>query len=649
MLGLLEKRRKLKRRKFSFPSISFKGKNSKKILIGLGIFLLVSLVGGYFALYRPAMKVKAQGQVLMAAAQEAKTAFKENDIDLVEQKLAVVDSEYAKLSDEAEALYWSRYIPFFGLYTRDFKNGIEAGRHLLDAGMLTVTAIKPHADLIGFKKGDDTSFTEKPAEERLQTAVLTLDKIVSDVDTIAVEVDAAREKIATIDENRYPKSFRGREIRPLIHTYKAQFEGIASLFVDSKPFIKSLPEILGAEEPKTYLVLFNNDKELRATGGFLTAFSIFKVDKGKFTVELSEDIYSLDDSIPSHPKAPREIATYHKNVNQFYIRDSNLSPDFPTSMDLFNELYDKSSQRTDYDGIISVDTNVLVGALEILGATQVRGITFTADNDPRCDCPQVIYTLLDEIDRPVSYIKADRKGILGDLLLALMQKALGFSPSQYWGQLSQMMMEELQQKHILMYMTNKDVQDAVVAMNFGGTINEYDGDYLHISDVNFAGAKSNLYVQHEVTSDAEISKDGTVTRTLELVYENPQPHSNCDLEEGGALGEGGLCINATLRNWVRIYVPKGSKLVSFDGSEMDVQEYDELGKTVFEGFLTVPPEGFTSATVSYTLPFKVENPKEYKLLIQKQPGTVGHDYTVKVNGSTIEEFDLTTDHEVVIE
>ena len=647
MLGLLEKR-KLKRKRFSFPS--FKGKKAGPVIGTVAAVVVIIAVLGFFLAYLPYTRIKAKGTRVMAAGQEVKAAFKENDIELVDKKLKIVDAEFASFQKEASSVYWMRYIPFAGNYVKDFKNAVEAGGHLLIAADKTVAAIKPHADLIGFKKGEDTSFNEKPAEERLQTAVLTLDQILGDVDSIAVEVDQARNKIAEIDENRYPKSINGIELRSLIHNNKEQFSGIASLFVDAKPFIKSLPKILGSDKEKTYLILFQNDKELRATGGFLTAYAVFKVDKGKFSVALSDDIYTLDNSIKTHPKATREIATYHKDVAQLWIRDSNLSPDFPTSMKLFDDLYKNSSQRTEYDGIIAMDTHVLVGALEILGDTQARGINFSSRIDPRCDCPQVIYTLLDEIDRPVAYLKTDRKGILGDLLLVLMQKALGFSPSQYWGRLSQMLMKDLQEKHVLLYMTDPEIQKSLEAINYAGRIRETEGDYLSISDVNFAGAKSNLYVQHFVESETTVSDDGSIQRTVEVTYKNPQPHSNCNMEDGGGLGRGGLCINATLRNWVRVYVPEGSKLVSFKGSEKKVQTYDEFGKTVFEGFLGVKPEGQAKIIVTYTLPKNqnIESLEAYRLLIQKQPGTVGHEYTITVNGKTIQTFPLITDKEVAI-
>ena len=637
MLGLLKKKqhRRLRAKKLRLP-----GKKLGFIVIGILLFLALF---SYLVVYLPYTKIRAKGERVLVAGKEVKVAFAQNDIDLVDAKLKIVDSEFEGFKKEAGSVYWMRFIPFLGAYISDFKNSVEAGDHLIQAGEDIIVAIKPHADLIGFKKGEDASFSEKPAELRLQTAVLTLDQIVKDVDKIALDVDKARENIQKINPDRYPQSIGGKPLRATIRTYKDQFEGIATLFVDAKPFIKALPDMLGAKDEKTYLILFQNDKELRATGGFLTAYAVFNVNKGKFEVRRSDDIYTLDDSLKSHPKATREIATYHKGVSQLFIRDSNLSPDFIKSVQIFDSLYQTSSQRVDYDGIITVDTHVLVDALKVLGDTQVRGINFSAEIDKRCNCPQVIYKLLDEIDRPVGYIKEDRKGILGDMLFTLMQKALGFSPSKYWGKLSQDVIKNLDEKHILIYMKDPKTQKALEALNFAGRIKPYKGDYLHINDVNFAGAKSNLFVQQEVSSETTIKSDGTVERKIEITYKNPFKHSDCSLERGG------LCLNATLRNWFRMYVPEGSTLVEFKGSEKKVQTYDELGKTVFEGFFGVPPQGKTSAFITYTLPFKVQNEKDYRLLIQKQPGTDMPVYVVTVNGKKIGDEALVTDKEFKIQ
>lgn len=584
-----------------------------KIILGIVVFILLF---GYFFAYRPYKNIRAKGEVLAESARQLKEVVKKNDIDLVRTQLNDVATKYSDFEKASRSVYWASFVP----YVADFKNGVEAGTFVIKAGKETVDAIYPYADLIGFKKGQ-SSFVDKSSEDRLQTAVLTLDKVLVKLDVISADIDEADKLISKINPDRYPATIGKTEVRAKIANIKEQFQGMASLFVDAKPFVKNLPNILGKDKEKTYLILFQNDKERRATGGFLTAYAVFKIKDGKIKIEKSADIYSLDDSIANHPTAPPEILTYHKGVSKFFVRDSNLSPDFVKSIDYFNSLYKNSGDRVNYDGIISLDSKVLVDMLTIFGDTEAGGVVFSANQDKRCDCPQVIYTLFDMVDRPVGYIKTNRKGILGELMYALFYKAIGFSPSKYWGTLAQTMFKNMDEKHILLYFTDPQVQAAVEKLNYAGRIRDFDGDYLHVNNVNFAGAKSNLFVTEQI-----VSKTDNRNRQVAVTYRNPYPHSDCSLERGG------LCLNATLRNWVRVYVPKGSKLGEFKGSLKPVKTYDDLGKTVFEGFLEVVPLGKAEINLTYTLPDST-NPDS--LMVQKQGGVTGQKYTVTINGSKV--------------
>ncbi|HEX7542935.1 MAG TPA: DUF4012 domain-containing protein, partial [Patescibacteria group bacterium] len=578
---------------------------------------------------RPLVNIKAKANIVIASAKEMKSIFAKNDIELLKMRLDDFSNKYQNLEKASKSIYWASFIP----YVSDLKNGLVAGDYLIKAAKETIITIEPYADLIGFKKGEK-SFSEKSAEDRLQTAVLTLDKIVKKVDPIAADIDLAGQSIAKIDPNRYPEKIGKTVVRGTIVNLKNQFEGMTELFVNAKPLIKKLPEILGSKEEKTYLILYQNDKERRATGGFLTFYAIFKVRNGKMTIFRSDDIYSLDNTISDHPKAPPEILTYHKGVSQFYIRDSNLSPDFVQSIRLFESLYKRSGAKVQYDGIIALDSKILVDMLTIFGDVEVSGIRFSAKIDQRCDCPQVIYTLFDLVDRPVNYVKENRKGILGDLMYRLFYNAIGFSPSKYWGTLMQTMFKNLDEKHILVYFVDQETQKSLEQMNFAGRIKEYKGDYLHINNVNFAGAKSNMFINESIDS-----KTNGLNREVTINFRNPYPASDCNLERGG------LCLNATLRNWIRFYVPKGSKLISLQGSTMKVQTYDDLGKTVFEGFLTVPTQGQATVIVKYTLPSNIDL-NNYSLLIQKQPGVENQKWKVDFNNKSLFDGVLETDKEI---
>jgi hypothetical protein len=162
-------------------------------------------------------------------------------------------------------------------------------------------------------------------------------------------------------------------------------------------------------------------------------------------------------------------------------------------------------------------------------------------------------------------------------------------------------------------MKDSSIQEAAERINIAGRIREFNGDYLHINDANFGGAKSNIFVTQEVEHEIEIG-EGQTTKTVTMAYKNPFVASNCNLEAGQ------LCLNGVLRDFMRIYVPMGSELVESLGFEEDtVKTYDELGKTVIEGFFLLQPQSQTKLVLKYTVPYSPED--EYRLMIQKQPGT----------------------------
>jgi hypothetical protein len=80
-----------------------------------------------------------------------------------------------------------------------------------------------------------------------------------------------------------------------------------------------------------------------------------------------------------------------------------------------------------------------------------------------------------------------------------------------------------------------------------------------------------------------------------------------------------------------------------------MKTYDELGKTVFEGFLTVRPRGTAKFTIEYRLPFKLAAKSSLPLMIQKQPGTIPEPHKITLGGNPLSEFTFTTDRTLNLE
>lgn len=617
-------------------SRSFFVRSSKPLAIGITMLAAIAVLL-IFVLVLPAKALVASAKQTEAQLKVFETAVKHENIGQADTELQTTKTDLADTESKLHALSYLQFIPIASGYYNDANHVANAGNYGLDTAQIVIDSLKPYADVLGLE--GQGSFVGGTAQQRISTAVMTMGKIVPRINDIASNLDKVQTEVDAIDKNHYPSWLFGNKIQPEITQLQTFTDESVVAVSQARPLISALPALLGESDQKKYLVIFQNDKELRATGGFITAYAIFDINQGSISVERSDDIYPLDDSIVDKPPAPAPLVKYlHLTDPVFNLRDSNLSPDFMVSMQTFKQMYAKAAGAEPVDGIIAIDTNVLVTTIKILDNNVVAdGQTFTTNNDPRCDCANVIYELEDAISRPVNYIKTDRKGLLGDLLDAIMHKALSSSPKVYWGPLFQSILTNTNQKHILFDLYDQDAQSGIEALNAAGQIQPFNGDYLAINDVNFGGDKANLFTTEAVESDYSIANDGTVTKTITVSYDNNHAPSDCSLADGG------LCLNSDLRDWVRIYVPKGSTLVSNKGSEVKMTTYDDLGKTVFDGYIDIHPLSKATYSVTYTLPFKLQSGSSLPLLIQKQPGTYDNNYTIVYNNNTLPSLPLLTD------
>lgn len=628
-------------------SVDSKKPHNKKAFYKRAWFLILILILAIFAgifawLGMSAYQTTAKLKDVQTHAMAVSEAFTTRDLARAKSELAATKASLASAHSTYNQTAPLRIIWPIGAYLKDGERVFVSAEKGITVGDLIIAAIEPYADLMGFSGTEAGDLNLATAEDRIIFVAETVEKLAPEMDKINAILKEIDTEIQGINENRYPKSLAGHEVRAKITQAKSTVNALAGSLQNFQPIVKLLPDLLGNPDPRKYLILFQNDAELRPTGGFLTAYATLTITKGKIEPGISEDIYTLDNGFKRKVPAPDPIKKYLPLVYNWNLRDMNLSPDFKTSMDTFTSYMKESSVAPEYDAIIAIDTEVPVRILKVLGPIGVSGFggKFSAENDPRCDCPQVIYELENIITKPTYEIREGRKSILGPLMNSMLANMMG-SPKAKWAEFFNIFTESIEQKHLLMYFKDENKQHAAEVLGSAGRILSYDGDYLHINDANFAGAKSNLFVESEVTQDISINNDGSATKKLVITYKNPRKGDNCNLEAGL------LCLNGILRDWIRLYVPKGSILKAGRGFEADMITSEDLGYTVLEGFFTLSPQSVKKLEVEYTIPAGTVN-GDYKLLIQKQPGVDPVKHTITVTGAKPKVQVVDTDQEIVI-
>ncbi len=613
-------------------SINFWPKSkAKRVLI---IFLLaIALVLGMIGILvvhtlQVSREMVSTGNELKWVTQSAYDNFKAQNLPEAEINLAQAKEELTKLTNTYNKLGIYQKIPIINKYYQDGIHGLTAADHGLEAGIVAVKAITPYADILGFE-GEGT-FEGGTTEDRIGVMLQTLEKITPELDKVEEQLTLVNENLSKIDASRYPEKIKDYEIRSLLLIAQETVSQSMDIFSQFRPVIEQLPTIAGSQgEKRKYLVLFQNNNELRPTGGFLTAYSIVTIENGKINPEKSDDIYALDQRFNKRIEIPESLGRYLTSEKYWNLRDMNISPDFKESMDTFYEHYQTvSGEPDDIDGIITVDTQVLTRLLEILGPVEIPGYgTFSAQEDSRCDCPQVVYALSEIITRPTPYLREDRKGILGPMMKAILQKTYE-APKQHWPQLFGLIWETVQGRNLQMYFVDDQMQLAAENANAAGRLKPtQEGDFLAIVDANLGGAKSNLFTEYEVKQQIEGPENGYITNNLEITYKNTRKADNCNLEAGL------LCLNAPAPTWNRVYLPMGSEVLTSQGYNQEPNFYDELGFKVIDGFFRLDPLGVAKIRISYKVPYSADN---YQLKVWKQGGVKPFEMLIDVNGNQSE-------------
>ncbi|MEY4744229.1 MAG: hypothetical protein RL272_174 [Candidatus Parcubacteria bacterium] len=450
---------------------------------------------------------------------------------------------------------------------------------------------------------------------------------VPDVRDALMKTDSA---IAAFDE--IPQQDIARRFVEPLKPFREKLVAMREWLAATLPLAETLPQVLGYPEAKHYLFFFQNNTELRPTGGFLGVYGLATVKDADLASLVTDDVYALDgpaEAVP-RPKPPEPIRKY-VGIDKWYLRDANWSPDFVVSSALMARLFAEEAAiayKTEVppvDGVLAVDPEVAKDVLRLTGPITVDGKTFTAAN------------VVDELEFAVEKGFTQegvpferRKGIVGKLVSEVISKLKSMPVSGLLEAVG-VVHRDLQEGHILISMRDSGLQTIVLQNDWGGKLKTVRGDYLSVIDANLASLKSDPAVQRSVAYSVAPQKDGSYAGSVKLTYDH---RGHFDWK------------TTRYRTYVRVYVPQGSKLREVLGAmendklkdpgrhpgKADVA--DELGRTSFGAFIAVEPGEKRTIEFRFTLaPSVVQAMRDgvYHLDVEKQPGTIANGLTLDVD------------------
>ncbi|MBI2463092.1 MAG: DUF4012 domain-containing protein [Candidatus Spechtbacteria bacterium] len=581
-----------------------------------------------------------------------------NGMNVKDDILADATEAYTTLNDAQEAAKGFRFNEAAVSFSKAYEQFVQAEQSINSMGKGFVAVIsmlpfesKPRSGVYLIQAGAKLS----RAGERLSSVAGVLTASVMPMDTAKEEsaapllstviLKASESALSAQQDLADAKTYMDKvSASDLPAEYRDQFllakERIATmrgLFTALSSYSDGVLTFLGDNNPKTYLVIFQNSAEIRATGGFVGTYGVMKLSKGEMTSLFVDGIYNADGQLTVKIIPPKPIEYVS---TAWSMHDSNWFFDFPTSAEKIMWFYEKTGGETP-DGVIALTPAVVERLLRIVGPISLPQYNLTVSAQNFSDIIQ------QQVE--VNYDKKENapKKVLADMTPILMDK-VNMAFADRAPEILDALAQSLQQKDIMMYSRDNEVEKIFNDQGWSGKVtaplaakpNEIQ-DFFAVVYSNIGGYKTDKVTTTKEEVATTVQDDGSINRVIRVTRSHNGGSTPYDW------------YNKPNVDYMRFYAPLGSQLVRAQGfseapqiSQFDYRANDFKGDVlvestglgarrdsasgtdifqensmqVFGNWMIVRPGKVQTVEIEYTIPRKMTDRTSYFLSKFAQAG-----------------------------
>ena len=457
---------------------------------------------------------------------------------------------------------------------------------------------------------------------------------VPDSRQLKVNLEAVYQSASMLQAQAQTSAASGRGLaKKLIE--KVDLEKVRTLALQGQTLAEKLPEILGKTKSQTYLILFQNNMELRPTGGFIGSYGLATFDGGRMSDLTVSDIYSADGQLNGHVEPPAPIKTYLGEAN-WWFRDSNWDPSFPVSAARAEWFLDKELGK-EVDGVIAIDLHPIKDILKSTGAIFLADFNMDISGDNLYEKTQneVQERFFPGTYKKASFLTALARVLISDMSKLNKEKKLKILQSVY---------ENLEERHVQIVFHDKLLQKAISSLKWDGEVYEPTcgkgcyADMVGGVEANLGVNKVNYFIERSTKLEIDITPM-EVKRNLTIALKNTASPS--------------LGLAGKYKVYLRILVTGDSEITSVGeitgGSILRIPP--DIVETKGRKEIGIPVEVFAGQTkniefVWKTIPKEGEMVGSYGVYIRKQAGVGDDPFTLEIDSNglnlkTLPHFTLT--------
>lgn len=606
---------------------------------GLGLISLM-FFGHYGSSIRNQLII--EGNSAVANLENAGENIKNMDFVSASNNFAQAYQKFSKAGDDLNFLGGS-----IGSLLSDLSGvgKLKSAKNLVEAGKLMANAGQAMSDALGEIAKTNLILNPLAATGKDVSIEQILASLKKSLTVSQKNLGKAKQLLADVDDSSIPE-----DKKAIFEEFKSKLPLFEKLISDSANYSKFIEDFIGTKGTKKYLILFQNPSELRPTGGFPGTYGVVSFKDGKLQDFKVDDVYNLDGQLRELIIPPIQLQHITPNWG---MRDANWFVDFPTSARTISKFFKKES-GDDVDGVITFSSQIAAHILDIVGPVEMPEYNLILDSK----------NLLPALQEEVEY-KGDRqqpKQIIMDLAPKMLEK-LYSAESGKWLEVFNLLLSSMEQKDILMYFRDLNLQSFSIDKGFSGQVKNTDSDYLMVTFTNVKGSKTDLVIDSSLKVQTT-NENGDIKHKVSIT----RKHNGGNSQYG--------FYNKQSPTYVRVLVPENVEFVDLTGNsrpdfkplidypnsdfrkeedlakfeeesytdqETGVTFYKEAGKTEFGFWMIINPGETKTIDLEYTVPSSGDN---YQFYIQKQPSLEINDFKFYMNGNLY--FDGHLDKDLII-
>ncbi|HXK41069.1 MAG TPA: DUF4012 domain-containing protein [Candidatus Paceibacterota bacterium] len=617
----------------------------RKVLTAIAIVSFSALTFSSFGQYGISVKneVMKESNLAVANLEQANENLRVLDFEAASNNFAEAYEEFSRAGESLNFMGASitslfAELPGFDKLTAGGAGKLKSAKNLVEAGKLLAEAGKSMSDV--------------PLPNLLSVETQGLGPFKNALISAGKNLSKASALLAKVSADDLPKDKREAFLE--FQSKLPELEGIVSDAVEYTSFLErflgaglATSDVRGTSDVK-YLILFQNDSELRPTGGFPGTYAVVTFKDGRLDGFLVDDVYNLDGQLKENIIPPKPLQHITPNWG---MRDANWFVDFSASAQKTMEFFKKEAGY-EIDGVITMSPRMISDILKVVGPIEMPEYGFAVSDENFLSTIQAEVEYGDNREQP--------KKVVVDMAPKLLERINSSDPGK-WLDIFNVFVSGLDKKDILMYFKDLSLEQFVANKEFGGLIKNTDEDYLMVTLTNVKGSKTDRVTDNSIKVSVRF-EEGRMIHKLELTRQH----------NGGSTRYG--FYNKQNPAYVRVLVPEGSELLSISGnsdpgykplinysnsnfeqddnlfklesgfnfeSENGVSIYNESSKTGFAFWLITDPGKQKTVELEYIVPVPSHN-----IYIQKQPGLEVDNFEFQVGDVLLYNGDFDKDLEL---